>query len=554
MELLNADQMRQVEHIAINEMNIPGIKLMENAGRAVAVEIKRMMENIPRRTLIRVGIICGKGQNAGDGLVAARWLTGRRFRAVVFLTSDNLTPDSQSMLKKIPRTVRVIRADTPVRWKKNIPYLMLCDVLVDALFGIGLSRPLKQPWSNIVDDVNKLNKLVVSVDLPSGIDASTGHIMGTALRAVKTVTFFRPKIGHILYPGSEYSGELTVADIGIPDRVFHATSPDTFLNSRDTVSRLLPRRPDNSHKQHYGCSLILAGSQGMIGAGVLAAAGALRIGSGLTILAVPDKIYTVAARKLSPEAMCEPIPDGGSGGFGTASLKRTLELVNRATCILVGPGIGRRPETIRWIFRILKHLDKGKKWIFDADALFAFSYIIKRNNKFTDKIHRFQSNVGRHESLIPDICITPHSGEMARLVQKSRNEVEQDFLSIARNYSNSNRLTTVLKGSRTVIARPDCPVFINKTGNSALAKGSTGDVLAGMICGLAAQGLSTFDAGRLASYLLGRSADIAIHNGRTKLTFLATDIFQYLDDAILEISPERYPPKVLHPDSLFRRQ
>lgn len=510
MELLTAGQMQKADRKAIVDMRIPSLKLMEKAGGAVAREARRV--NAARKP---VAILCGKGNNGGDGLVAARILHRRGFKVTVFLTSESFSKDADVQFKRLPRAVCVVRAHSQTMWNKEKEKIRPCGLLIDALFGTGLSHPLKGLYRKIVEDLLKMPIPSLSVDIPSGIDATNGRILGAAVLAQSTVTFCRPKIGHVLYPGAARCGKLIVADIGISDHAVASTHPDTFLMDQAEAARILPPRKENSHKGTYGRSVVLAGSRGMTGAAVLAAEAALRIGSGLTHLVVPESIYTIAARKVSPEVMCGAAPDAKKGVFGVG-VKSILPFLDRASCVLLGPGIGRAPRTMLWVATILKSLAGKKKLILDADALHAVaagSFMFKG-----------------------EIAITPHAGEMAKLTGQSRTHVESNPVDCARAYAKKHALTVVLKGSRTVIAGPDGSVTINVTGNSALAKGATGDVLAGLICGLCAQGLTVFDASRLAVYLHGRAADIAVNRGRDKRTFLASDIFTYLDPALLELS------------------
>lgn len=514
MELLTAAEMREADREAIVGMKIPSLRLMEKAGNAVAREAGKLIGRSRTRP-VRIAVVCGRGNNGGDGLVAARLLHRMGCRVSVFLVSPDFSKDAAAQFKRLPRRIHVHRIFSIAVWKKEMEKLAQCGLIIDALFGTGLSQPVKGFLKRIVEDINRTGLPVLAVDIASGIDATTGAVLGAAVRADVTVTFARLKIGQILFPGAAHCGRLVVADIGIPDRAIERTRPHTFLLTAQDAASLLPLRPDHSHKGTFGQSVILAGSRGMIGAAVLAAEAAMRIGSGITRLCVPQSVYSIAARKLPPEAMCAPVPDGGRGLFGPESVRPVLKYLDRATCVLIGPGIGRDRRTIRWLARILKHIASGRPApaiILDADALFAPAFL-------------------------PRGCvITPHAGEMARLMGWSRAAVDAGSCEAARNFAMKNGLTVVLKGSRTKIANPKGLLFINHTGNAALAKGATGDVLAGLTCGLGAQGLASFDAARLAVYLQGRAADIAVDRGRDKRTFLASDIFAHLDPALAELS------------------
>lgn len=518
-EVLTSEQMRKADRIAIHEMKIPSLTLMENAGRAVARESIRFLKSLRAQRRAPVGVVCGKGNNGGDGLVVARLLSMAGCRIRVFLLSTDFSPDAYVQFRRLPPGAKKIVVSAPALWKKHLCDLYDCSLVVDAIFGTGMSGNLKAPYPRVIDDINNLGRPVIAVDIPSGIDATTGAALGTAICADRTVTFVRAKIGHLLPPGTAYTGALTVADIGIPGSAIDTARPHTFLENRLMMSALLPSRPMHSHKGAYGRSVILAGSRGMIGAAILATEAAMRIGSGLTTLVVPDAMYSIAARKLPPEGMCRPAPDNGHGVFTRNALASTRRLIEQANAVLIGPGIGRDPKTIRWLVDVLKMIPAPAHVVLDADALFALAV--------SPSVWKF---LARH-----DAVITPHAGEMARLIGKTRAAVESDFCGAARTFSHDRRVTVVLKGSRTVIASPDRTAYINVTGNSALAKGGSGDVLAGMMCGLCAQGMSAIHAARLAVYLHGRAADLAVSSGRNKRTVLASDLFTFFDPAINEL-------------------
>ncbi len=525
MIVLTADQMRQADRIAIEEMGIPGRTLMEKAGQAVADETGRVLrqDRIGRRRGMRgrIAILCGRGNNGGDGLVAARILSAQH-HVWVMLTSTDFSPDAERERRRLSPRVRIIRVDRPAGRRDAGRILAGCDVVLDALFGTGLSRPIPPFFRRIIEEINRMSKPVVAVDIPSGIDASTGQILGAAVRAAVTVTFARPKVGHLLHPGAGCTGRLVVADIGIPDEAIVRTRPDLFLMTHPEAARLVPPRPDHSHKGLFGRSVILAGSRGMIGAAVLSAEAAMRSGSGLTTLCVPAGVYSIAARKIPPEAMCHPVSDSGLGAFAAAPRGEPASQIRRSDAILVGPGIGRDSKTVRWVRDLIDLVGPGQRLILDADALYAMAEILRTQ---------------RHFRLRGDVVLTPHAGEMARLTGRTRQWVEHHPLVAAREYAGRMRCAVVLKGSRTIIADADGRAYINRTGNASLAKGGSGDVLAGMICGLAAQGLSAVDAARLAVYLHGRSADIGVERGRDKRTILASELFTWFDAAFRELNP-----------------
>lgn len=501
--------MREADRYTIEELGVPGLTLMEHAGKAIAQVVKEM------DFAKRIAVVCGKGNNGGDGFVAARYLRPGR-KVTVFLISSTFSEDALVMRKRLPAGV-ICHALTPAD-AANPKIFRNYDLIVDALFGTGLTKPLTGFVRRVVDRMNSSGKPIVAADIPSGIDASTGRVLGSAVHATRTVTFARPKIGHIFLPGSIHCGKLEIVDIGIPDEAILAAHPAAFLIDRNLARKLLPPRPAQSHKGTYGRSVIIAGSRGMIGAAVLATEAAMKIGSGLTTLCVPDSIYSIAAKKLSPEAMCVPIPDGGRGSFGPESFKSILHAVKNASAVLIGPGLGRHPATLHLVLKCISNFDRNAKWIIDADALYAAS--------------KFKFKPARH---LADLAVTPHAGEMSRLCGLTRKEIELNPIATASDFARKISGTVLLKGPRSIIAADGEHSFVNPTGNSALAKGGSGDVLAGMICGLCAQGLRTFDAARLAAYLHGLAADLAVEQGRSPRTFLASDLFNYMDAALNKI-------------------
>ena len=489
MRVLTARQMREADRRTIEDLGVPSLELMENAGREVAAAIG---EAFPDLVGSRAAILCGKGNNGGDGFVVARLLHQRGVHVSVFLVGRAADVKGDALLN-LERAqglgLRVVEIGRQLEWERVAPEFAGHAVLVDALFGTGLTSPLSGLLAEIVEGVNRAGVPVVSIDLPSGLSADTHRVIGPCIRATATVTLGAPKLPLVLTPGSEMAGRLVVADIGIPPAVVESLpGPDLRVTTRDSLRALVGARARGAHKGAFGHVLVVAGSRGKTGAAHLAALGALRSGAGLVTVATPASCQPVVAA-MAPEYMTEALPDTPAGTVDAGALDAALRIP--ATVAAVGPGLGPGEGVRTFVRRLVERA--GVPLVLDADGL----------NAFSGDAGSLMARGGQ------TIVVTPHPGEMGRLLGRSSAEVQDDRLEAARTLATSNGLFVVLKGQGTIVAAPDGRLAINPTGNPGMATGGTGDVLTGAIAGWLAQGLKPYDACRLGVYLHGAAGDLA---------------------------------------------
>ena len=518
MMIATAAQMKELDRQAIEEYGIPSLDLMERAALGVAgavwslvgredeeegviggadgpiavlvggadrKEAQREQERLQnlanalaeekaKSKAPWVGVLCGPGNNGGDGVAAARILMGMGCRVRAFLVGDRskMTPDERAMEEKLQEAGGVLEDYRP-RDQEQSFWLSQCDCLVDALFGVGLSRSVEGDFLWAVQEMQDRPgfQRVVSCDIPSGIHADTGEVLGEAVRAGVTVTFTFAKPGHYLGDGAEHTGKLRVYDIGIPDELQYGREDRVHVETMDAgVS--LPKRKPNTHKGDYGKMFLLAGSEGYTGAPVLAASAAVRSGAGLVFLGVPREIYPIVAVKCS-SAMPFPLPER----YG-----EILEKARSCDAALIGPGLGRAPKTEKLVRSLLEDLEIPV--VLDADGINALAGhmdILDRRKALT--------------------VLTPHDGEFARLTGTAL--PIQDRLAAAQSFARDHHCILVLKGHRTITAAPDGKAWINISGNPGMAKGGSGDVLAGMIASFLGQKQLMQSGRRTAEWVAG---------------------------------------------------
>jgi hydroxyethylthiazole kinase-like uncharacterized protein yjeF len=506
MKVATAEQMQELDRKGIEAYRIPGIVLMENAGRGAVEVISNTYPDIQK---MRVAIIAGKGNNGGDGFVIARYLLNRGTPVKVFLLADPkvLRGDAETNFQIFSRMKgEIFPIPSSKDYQKVKKELEKFDLLVDAIFGTGLDAEVRGYYREVIDHLNTIRKPIVAVDIPSGLHADTGKPLGKAVRASLTVTFGLPKVGHLISPGADYVGTLKVVDIGLPRRLLEDEKIQTHLLEGKEVSGWLSRsrRPD-SHKGDYGHLLVIAGSVGKTGAAAMACEAALRIGAGLVTLAIPKSLNPIMEIKLT-EVMTEPLPETPKQTLSLRAFNSIVRLSRNKQAVIIGPGVGTFKETQSLLLKLIKTLDLPI--ILDADGLTALAAQAK-----TLPIP--------NRSLI----LTPHPGEMARLIRSTPKEVQENRIGISRSFAQTNHLHLVLKGYRTLIATPKGEIFINPTGNPGMASGGTGDVLTGMIGGLICQGLDILRSLQIAVYLHGLSGDEAARElGEESL--IATDIIR----------------------------
>jgi ADP-dependent NAD(P)H-hydrate dehydratase / NAD(P)H-hydrate epimerase len=466
LELLTSEELGQADRLAM-EGGVPGLELMENAGRAVADEVATRFPDASE-----VAVLCGPGNNGGDGFVAARHLLDRGYRVRLGFKGEpnSLPPDAASMAKAWTGAVEPLSAEL----------LSRAEIVVDALFGAGLARPIEGDFAALIETVNSGGLPVVAVDVPSGVDGTTGAVKGIAVRALATVTFFRLKPGHLLLPGRALCGETRVADIGIPDSVLDTIKPKTFANEPSLWLPHFPWPTPQGHKYARGHAVVVSGPAFSTGAARLAAMGALRAGAGLVTVASPKDAVAVNASQLTA-IMVRAADDA----------KDLAQLLSdeRKNAVLIGPGVGVGESTKA---KVMAALASNAAIVLDADALTSFA-------SGPDSL--FAASRGRSAP----VALTPHEGEFARLFGQIG---EGAKLEAARTSAARSGAVVLLKGSDTIVAAPDGRASINATSSPWLATAGTGDVLAGMILGLLDQRMDPFASVSAAVWMHGRAAQL----------------------------------------------
>jgi len=489
MRILTAEAMREVDRAAIEDLGVPSLVLMENAAIGVVEALGQAFGDAES-----VAVFCGPGNNGGDGLAVARHLAVRGWEVRVFLITGGreLSGDAAVQLGICRKAeLPILEVASGDGLPAALEAAAECDVVVDALFGTGLARPLEGLFAQAVETINSLPAPCVAVDLPSGLAGSQTRPIGPHVRADLTVTFAAPKVAHVFPPAADAVGEMVVTDLGIPPRLveeIEEEAGDLHLLMGEELAELLPEREPGTHKGDYGHALIAAGSPGKAGAAILAARAAVRAGAGLVTAAVPEPILQTVDLG-SVESMTLGLPAGAAGQIAERAADVLLDAAEGKTALALGPGLGQEPATASAIRRIV--LECPLPLVLDADGVNAFA--------------------GRAAELArrkAETILTPHPGELGRLLGISTSQIQEDRLAAARGAAEETGAIVVLKGHLTLVASGTA-VFVNPTGNPGMATGGTGDVLTGLIAGLLAQGLDALDATLLAVYLHGLAGDLA---------------------------------------------
>jgi ADP-dependent NAD(P)H-hydrate dehydratase / NAD(P)H-hydrate epimerase len=496
MKIATAEQMRAIDRRAIEEMGIPGSVLMESAGAAfAAVCAEELGGNLLGK---RIAMLCGKGNNGGDGFVAARHLSVKGAHVTVFLAIAAKELKGDAAIHFAPlrfcgvRLLDIAHADFEKAFNERY------DLIGDALLGTGAKGSLTGAVGLLMAHLVELAETgipVVSADIPSGIDSDTGALLDfVAAPATRTVTFGLPKPGLLLYPGASYTGRITVADIGLP-RPLLTDNPALHaeITTLEWMRHVLPERKQNrdANKGAFGTVLVIAGAAGMAGAAVLTAVSALRAGAGLVMLAVPPSLMDTAAA-LAPEVVLRTLPETSErthGGHG--ALEAALALTDRVDAVAIGPGMSGNTAVVSFVQPFVRRV--GKPVVVDADGLNALSTSL--------------TSV-RYRGAAPTV-LTPHPGEMGRLLGLSTPDIQTDRQKAVLRCATQYKAVTLLKGARSLIATAEGQLAYNRHGTPALATAGTGDVLTGVVATLLAQGLSAFDAARAAAYLHALAGEIA---------------------------------------------
>jgi len=488
MRVVKAAEIKEMDRMTIHEIGIPGAVLMENAARGAA---RSFLEHFDPADGSSVLVICGSGNNGGDGYVAARYLSQAGLRVMVIVIGESGKISGEALLNlEIIRHMNldIREAPDPEGWKKVRKYLKECDYIIDAILGTGLNSPVRGYYGQVIKEINSVLKPVMAIDIPSGLNADTGMVMGVAVRADLTVTFGYPKLGQVLFPGVDMVGRLVRIDIGIPDMVSASVeSPCRMLEAGD-FSGLFGEEKRDIHKGARGHLLILAGSTGKTGAAALAALGALRAGAGLVTVGIPKSLNSILEAKLT-EAMTETLPETPEGTLSVKAKDEIVRLMEGKSAVAMGPGLSQNPETSDLVRKIIKECKLPM--VIDADGLNALA---------KDK--------GSMKGMGKGKILTPHPGEMGRLAGLTAKEVQADRVGTASRFAQEHGCCLVLKGARTLIAEPDGKIFLNPTGNPALSSGGSGDVLTGLISGFLARGWDSALAASAGVYLHGLAADL----------------------------------------------
>ena len=521
MRVFNTQQMREAERRTIDEIGVPSIVLMENAGRQVVAAMESTFESLAS---MHVAVLCGRGNNGGDGFVVARTLLGRDMAVSVVLVGESAQVKGDAKINlDILRAlgIDVIEIADAGAWELHGAEILDADLVVDALVGTGISDGLSGLYETVVADLNAASTPVVAIDLPSGLSADSPEPMGPVVDAALTVTLGAPKISLVLPPGEVLAGTLVIADIGIPAAVINSVDgPWVELLTKDAMRALVAPRAQDSHKGDYGHVLVVAGSPGKTGAAVLAAEAALRSGAGRVTVAAPAScVQTIAG--LGVEFMTLALPEDASGLIDPSAVEHVLAF--GADVIAVGPGLGRSRGVRAFVHALTEQC--AVTLVLDADAVVAFA-------GEADRL------MARDEA---DIIITPHPGEMAALVGLPVEELQDQRVSIARDFAATHHVHVILKGHRTIVATPDGRSFVNLTGNAGMATAGAGDVLTGVVAGWAGQLLDAEAACKLGVYVHGLAGDLA-EADEGEIGMIAGDIVARLGDAVLDLTSRRKKP------------
>ena len=520
MRLVKTSEIQEMDRIAIQELGIPGAVLMENAARGAT---RVFLDHFTPPENSHVVILCGRGNNGGDGYVMARYLKEAGFRVTVIVLSEleEISGDALINLDIIRRMpVEILQAPDLKKWVKGRRVIRNCDFIIDGILGTGLSSPVRGFYGKVIEDVNALGKPVMAIDVPSGLNADTGQIMGVAIKADLTVTFGFPKLGQLVFPGAEIVGRLARIDIGIPDSVADQVPTSAIMTEPDNFSHLFNIEKQDIHKGSRGHLLVLSGSTGKTGAATLTALGALRAGAGLVTLGVPKSLNPIFETKLT-EAMTVPLPETSDGSLSLEAEEEINTLMEGKTALALGPGLSTNAETTG----LVRNIVKGCRLpiVIDADGLNALSEDL--------------SSLG---SCKEGTILTPHPGEMGRLTGLESSDIQHDRVGTCVQFVAKYGCYLILKGARTLIAEPDGKICVNPTGNPALSSGGAGDVLTGLIGGFLARGWPMAEAAIAAVYLHGLAADyLAEEMGQVGV--LASELLDVLPDLMVSLSRGEWP-------------
>jgi ADP-dependent NAD(P)H-hydrate dehydratase / NAD(P)H-hydrate epimerase len=509
MKIVTSAEMREIDRLTSDRFGVPSLTLMENAGSAVA---EFTLASYPHAKSF--GVICGKGNNSGDGFVAARKLyqAGREVRLLLLADPSELRGDAAANFVRLPKgesSFAVFNAWGEPAFKE----VFGCDVLIDAILGSGFRPPVSGLYAEAIAKINAATSPVVAVDVPSGADSDVmGDQTGAVARADAVVTFTSPRPAHVF--GNLASGPVVIAPIGSPEEAIKSSLNLSVITPKD-IANLIDPRPRDSNKGMYGHVLVAGGSLGKTGAAVMSGFSALRTGAGLVTVAAPRSVLGIIAG-YHPELMTEALSETDAGSISKEALEEFERVAEKKTVLAIGPGISRHPSTAEFVHAIVSK--SLTPIVLDADGLNAFE-------------NRAEELSGHERTLV----LTPHPGEMARLSGLSTAAIQRDRINVARSFAREHELILVLKGDRTAVANPDGEVWINTTGNPGMATGGTGDILTGIVAGMLAQNPKRpFEAVLAAVYLHGLAGDVA-EETMGEHSLVATDLISALPEAFRRI-------------------
>ena len=521
MKVVTGSEMKELDKFVIDFLGIPAEILMERAGLGVAENI---LNYFPLERYKKVLIVCGPGNNGGDGMVCARYLWDKDYEVKVVLLSDKEKYKGEALtnLKILEKLNFSLEKPENISAFKDLLYFFSPQIIVDAIFGTGLKRVIEGFFKEVIEEINaykiKKEAKVVAVDIPSGVCSETGQILGTAVKADLTVTFELPKVGHFFYPGKEYTGKLEIVPIGFPKKIIEEKAPQREYLDFNWAKKVLKPRKGYTHKGTFGHVLILAGSRGKSGAGALCALGSLKGGAGLVTLASTKTLQNIYC-SLIPEILTAGFEENDKGEIAYKNLKDLLELAKNKDVLVIGPGLGLSEEIKKLFFELISQLNIPL--VIDADALTHLSENpeILKNYK------------------APKI-LTPHPGEAVRLLKIPKEEIMKDRLGSAKKLSEITDSIVVLKGPHSIIYSPDGRCGISSIDEPGLSQGGQGDILSGLIGAFIAQKYELFIATSLAVYLHG-SAGRYLSKNLGPFGYTATDVAETIPKILKELSNDR---------------
>lgn len=512
MKIATTNQMREMDRQTIQDYEVPGLILMENTALGFIEVLKDHFGPLDKK---RIAVVCGKGNNGGDGLAIARHLSHRyKAQVQILLVADSKAYEGDALANyKMAENYRI-----EIQVAKDFKYENF-DFIIDAIFGTGFKGGVDESTSSIIENMNNSGQTIISVDVPSGLDSDSGTAEGAVIEATLTVTFGLAKYGLLVYPGADYVGELVLVDIGISDIISDASDINTFTIESNDVREWLPPRKNrrDTNKGTYGHVIAFAGSRGFAGAAILVAEAAQRAGSGLVTLAIPDDLEKDIVSRLSPVIMTSGLSQARDSSFSIHAVPEALALVESATVVALGPGIGLGDQVAEFVYEFVARC--SVPLVIDADAL---TILAKTEDQGQSIIKNRKSTT----------ILTPHPAELGRLLGITTESVQNDRLTAIKQAVKLYGCVVLLKGSRTLISDSSGKIYLNMTGNPGLSSGGSGDTLTGIVAGMLAQNLEALPAAAAAAFLHGLAGDLVARKNQGATGIIATDLISHIPRAI----------------------